>query len=170
MFLPLSERGGRQSSGHVKRHIHAGKSGRCFCTTSLTASLGSSKELVRAAKKQLLAWGWHVPCLAARAPGWGAGFSGCPLLSTALPAETRTQGAKVPPQIPSKINDSTCSKSIGSPWDTPRFPPVKAVDANTPLPSFLPFQFPFLAQVLCCKPSPCLSWTQLPLTHLKQHP
>lgn len=54
MFLPLSERGRRQSSSHVKRHIHAEKSGRCFCKTSLTANLGSSKELGRAAKRQLL--------------------------------------------------------------------------------------------------------------------
>lgn len=161
MFLPFSERGSRQSSGHVKRHVHVGKSGECFCTTLLTAGLGSSKEL--GCKKAALAWGWHVPCLAARASGWGVGLSGCPLLSTAPPAETRrTQGAEVDnvtPQLPSKITDSACIKRICNPWDAPRFPPAKAIDANTPLPAFPPLQFPFLAKVPWCKPSLRLSWT-----------
>lgn len=58
---------------HVKRHIHAGKSGTCFCTISLTAGLGSSKELVRAAKRQLLPGGGMCP---AWLPGPQAGVQG----------------------------------------------------------------------------------------------
>lgn len=69
------------------------------------AGLGSFKEL--GCKKAAFVWGMHVPCLALRAQGWGAGLSGCSLLL--LSVETRrTQGAKdynVPPQISSKISD-----------------------------------------------------------------
>lgn len=130
----------------MKRHIHAGNSGMCFCTSSFRASLGSSKELVRAAKRQLLPGAGMCPAWLP-GPRLDAGLSRCPLLSTALPAETRTQGVKadnVPPQIPSKISNSASNKSICSLWDAPRFPPAKAIDANTPLQHFLLSNFPSL--------------------------
>lgn len=137
------------------------------------ASLGSSKGLVKAAKRQLLPGAGMCPAWLSEPQAGVQGFQDAPSFLLLSLVETRTQGAEdynVPPQIPSKISDSASSTSICSPWDAPRFPPAKAIDANMPLAAFPPFQFPFLAEVLWYKPLLCLSWTQLPLTHLKQHP